>query len=210
MNDVNGSGSATDLITKESAIRDGLDSIIQRMTPNKALRDDLKQEAMLHLWLTGHRRPGQTLSWYLQSCRFHLQHYLNAGRSVDSMRRWRDQSQLDETSDNEDEASNSPVDSDNSVVTWVSAREIIALLKRRLSLQERAVLDRLADGLGPREIGRQLELSHPMVIRHRQKIASLLARLETADYLNRATTMEQGTKKVDQDLDSERRSIGRP
>ena len=152
------------------------------MTPNKALQDDLMQEAKLHLWLTGHRCPGQTLSWYLQSCRFHLQHYLNSGRSIDSTRRWRDQSQLDESPDN-DEISNAPEDSGNSVVTCVSAREIIALLKRHLSLQEQAVLDCLADGLGPREIGRQLELSHTMVIRHREKIALLLTRLEKPRYL---------------------------
>ena len=36
----------------------------------------------------------------------------------------------------------------------------------------------LADGLGAREIGRKLKLSHTMVIRHRRKIASLLTRLE--------------------------------
>jgi len=148
------------------------------MTPNKALQQDLMQEAKLHLWLTGHSRPGQTLSWYLQSCRFHLQHFLNSGRSIDSTKRWRDQSQSDESSDNENEIPQPSMDSGNSVVTWVSAREIIALLKRHLSPQEQAVLDCLADGLGLREIGRQLDLSHTMVIRHRQKIASLLTRLE--------------------------------
>lgn len=153
------------------------------MTPNKSLHDDLMQEAKLHLWLTGHRRPGQTLSWYLQSCRFHLQHYLNSGRSIDSTKRWRNQAPLDESPNDDDEISNSPADSGNSVVTCVSAREIIAVLKRRLSLPEQAVLDCLADGLGVREIGRKLELSHTMVMRHRHKIASLLTRLETPRYV---------------------------
>jgi DNA-binding NarL/FixJ family response regulator len=69
-------------------------------------------------------------------------------------------------------------DSGNSVVAWVSAREIISLLSARLPPQEKAVLGCLADGLGPREIGRKLHVSHTMVIKHRRKIASLLSHLE--------------------------------
>src|SRR6185436_709277 len=133
--------------------------MIRRMTPNTALRDDLFQEAMLHLWLTETRRPGQTKSWYLQSCLFHLKHCLKSGRSIDSAKRWQNQSRLDDCA-NDDEGSNEPGDSGNSVVTTVSAREIISLLKLHLSLPEQAVLDCLADGLGPREIGRKLKLSH--------------------------------------------------
>jgi len=45
------------------------------------------------------------------------------------------------------------------------------------------VLDCLADGLGVREIGRRLEMSHTMVIRHRSKIASLLLKLEGPSFL---------------------------
>ena len=151
--------------------------MIRRLTPNAALREDLLQEAMVHLWLTETRRPGQTRSWYLQSCRFHLQHYLNCGRSIDSAKRWRDQLPLNEHSE-EEETSSEEADSGNSVVTCVSAREIMAILTPHLSELEQAVLDCLADGLGAREIGRKLKLSHTMVIRHRRKIASLLTRLE--------------------------------
>jgi RNA polymerase sigma factor (sigma-70 family) len=165
------------LTTEESSIRESLLQMIRRMTPNTALREDLLQEAMVHLWLTETRRPGQTRSWYLQSCRFHLQHYLNSGRSIDSAKRWRDQMPLNEPS-LEDESVNEPSDSGNSVVTHVSAREIMSLLEPYLSKQEQAVLDCLADGLGAREIGRALNLSHTMVIRHRRKIASLFQKLE--------------------------------
>jgi len=69
-------------------------------------------------------------------------------------------------------------DSGNSVVTSVSARELLALLNKHLQPHERAVLECLADGLGAREIGRELKISHTMVIRHRRKIACLLNRLE--------------------------------
>jgi len=158
-------------------MRAALGRMIQGLTPNPALQEDLLQEAMVHLWLTETRRPGQTRSWYLQSCRFHLQHYLNSGRSIDSGKRWRAQLPLTDHSEEED-ATPEQGDSDNSVVTSVSVREIMTLLSLQLSSQEQAVLDCLADGLGPREIGRKLKLSHTMVIRHRRKIAALLTRLE--------------------------------
>lgn len=183
MEDVNGSRSAADLKAEESARRVALESMVWRMTPNAALRDDLLQEAMVHLWLTETRRPGQTPSWYLQSCRFHLQHYLNSGKSIDSLRRWREQLRLPDYTD-DDDISNEPGDSGNSVFTYVSAREIVALLKLRLSAQEQAVLDCLADGLGTREAGRKLKLSHTMVIRHRRRIASLFTRLEMPLHVN--------------------------
>ena len=72
------------------------------------------------------------------------------------------------------------IDPSASVLSCVSARELVSLLSRQLLPPEKAVLECLADGLGPREIGRRLNLSHTMVIKHRCKIASLLARLETA------------------------------
>jgi DNA-binding CsgD family transcriptional regulator len=67
-------------------------------------------------------------------------------------------------------------DSGKSVVTWVSEREIMSLLSKHLAPQEKAVLECLADGLGAREIGRELRLSHTMVIRYRRKIAAILIR----------------------------------
>src|SRR6185436_246604 len=73
-----------------------------------------------------------------------------------------------------------PSDSGESVFSNVCAREIISMLSHQLQPHENAVLECLADGLGPREIGRRLNISHTMVIKHRCKIASLLSRLERA------------------------------
>jgi DNA-directed RNA polymerase specialized sigma24 family protein len=168
---------AKDPASPELSIRDSLVQMIRRLTPNLALREDLLQEATVHLWLTETRRPGQTRSWYLQSCRFHLQHYLNFGRSIDSAKRWRDQLPISEFSEDLD-SSRDRGDSGNSVFTCVSAREIMSLLTPHLTTQERAVLNCLAEGLGAREIGRKLKLSHTMAIRHRRKIAQLFNRLE--------------------------------
>ena len=158
-------------------LRESLVQMIRRLTPNATLREDLLQEAMIHLWRTELRRPGQTRSWYLQSCRFHLQHYLNCGRSIDSTKRSRDQLPFTEHSEHVPDPAEQ-ADSGNSIFTCVNAREILSLLAPHLSPQEKEVLVCLAEGLGAREIGRKLNLSHTMAIRHRRKIAMLLKRLE--------------------------------
>jgi DNA-binding CsgD family transcriptional regulator len=107
-----------------------------------------------------------------------LQHYLSAGRSVDSAKRREGSLQI--TFDSETgEGFPEQADSGNSVTTNVSAREIITLLSSHLKPQEKAVLDCLAEGLGAREIGRELKISHTMVIRYRRRIACLLTKLES-------------------------------
>src|SRR6266481_8382626 len=138
-----------ELSTRESLVR-----MVRRMTVNLALREDLLQEALIHLWLTEARRPSQTKSWYLQSCKFHMLHYLASGRSVDSAKRragqWQSADEPDGPNGFIDE-----MDSGNSVFASVSARDIISLLSPQLAQQERAVLNCFADGLGLREIGRR-------------------------------------------------------
>jgi len=163
---------------EEPSIQESLLQLIRRMTTNPTLRDDLLQEALIHFWLTETRRPSQTKSWYLQSCKFHLQHYLASGRSLDSNKRRFNQATRSMDMEENDDLFEQP-DSSQSVVTVVSTRELISLLSQELLPHEKAVLHCLADGLGPREIGRRLNISHTMAIKHRCKIAELLTRLET-------------------------------
>ena len=170
------------MLVDEPSTREVLRRLIQKLASSPALWDDLLQEALIHLWMIEARRPGQTRSWYLQSCKFHLLHYLAAGRSVDSAKRRAGQLQFVEDSDGSDELS-SDGDSAESVIGWVSARDIMALLLPHLKPQERAVLECFAEGLRLREIGRKLKVSHTLVVRHRRKIALLLNRLETSSAL---------------------------
>ena len=167
------------MYVNEVSVRNLVARMVQRITSHLALRDDLMQEALIHLWLTESRRPGQTLSWYLQGCRYHLLHYLSLGRSLDSAKRrfnqWPDAGEED--SDQEPFEGES---SGDTVLTVVIARDIIALLVPHLTLVQRTVLYCFADGLGPRDIGRRLGISHTMVIKHRSKIASILERLESS------------------------------
>jgi DNA-directed RNA polymerase specialized sigma24 family protein len=177
----------------ESSVRESLARMVRRLTSNSALSDDLMQEAMIHLWLTESRRPGQTRSWYLQSCKYHLLHYLASGRSVDSSKRR--SSRTEEEGQEGHEEMLETGDNGNSVVTWVSARDIISMLSPRLSLLERTVLNCFADGLGPRDIGRKLGISHTMVIKHRRKIAGILDRMEQAPVaapVSTGTTSQRG------------------
>jgi DNA-binding CsgD family transcriptional regulator len=131
----------------------------------------------VHLWIIHTRRPGQTRSWYLRSCKFHLMHYLAAGRSIDSFRlhggQWESHGETEDLAD-------FPTQSDpgGSVLSIVSAHDLVSVLYPHLSQPERNVLDCCAEGLGTREIGRRLHISHTMVTRHRHRIASLLAKLE--------------------------------
>src|SRR5260370_12834903 len=153
------------MFVDERATRDSLARMIRRLTANLALREDLLQEALVHIWLTEVGRPSQTKSWYLQSCKYHLLHYLASGRSVDSAKRRNNQLEFDRDAYDLDGIPD-PDEADNSVFTWVSARDIISMLSCHLSPQEKGVLDCFAEGMGPREIGRKLRMSHTMVIKH--------------------------------------------
>jgi len=161
----------------EPTVKESLLRMAGSITPNFAFRQDLLQEAWIHLWLTEIRRPGQTKSWYLQSAKFHVLHYLTSGRSVDSRKRWRGVSHIESDCEQSEEFPEL-VDPGDSVLSQVSAQDIISLLSPHLSPCENAVLGGLADGLGVREVGRRLKISHTMVVRHRSKIASLLLKLE--------------------------------
>ena len=165
------------MLVNELSTRDSLVRMVRRLTANRTLREDLLQEALVHLWVTEIARAGQTRSWYLQSCKYHLLHYLAAGRSVASAKRRDRQLAPVETSDGPEYLVDD-ADSGDSVFDLVSARDIISLLSPQLNRQERAVLECFAEGLRLREIGRKLKMSHTMVIRHRKKIASLLNRLD--------------------------------
>src|SRR2546426_9306953 len=127
------------MFVDELSTKDSLARMVRRMTANFALREDLLQEALIHLWLTEARRPGQTKSWYLQSCKYHLLHYLASGRSVDSAKRRAGQLQPLRDSEGREEVLEQ-ADCGNSVLTWVSARDIISLLSPQLLPHERDVL----------------------------------------------------------------------
>jgi DNA-directed RNA polymerase specialized sigma24 family protein len=162
----------------DPSMQEALGRVVQSTTSNPTLQDDLLQEALVHVWRIEARRPGQTRSWYLQSCKFHLRHYLNSGRSIDSPKRRAGQLSFSGDLQGHEELLNQ-IDSGESILGCVSTHDILSLLSRHLLPPEKAVLACLAEGLGTREIGRKLKVSHTSVIQQRRKIAALLTRLDT-------------------------------
>ncbi len=164
------------MLIQEKETREVLRQIVLKVTTNRTFHEDLTQEVLVHLWLRETQCPGQTQSWYLQSCRFFLNNHLRKGRSVDSHRHHHC---LCPTAAGEECVDGAADDSlsGGSVPALVSAREISSLLAKWLTPLERELLDCLAEGFGVREIAARFHLSHTSVIRCRRRIAALALKL---------------------------------
>jgi DNA-directed RNA polymerase specialized sigma24 family protein len=150
-----------------------LRQMVYRLTADRATHEDLIQEALLHLWLREKQRPGQTRSWYLQSCRFCMQDHLRRGRGVNSARPQAILSPFTELEQWPEPCLADQSPCCRSVQALVSAREIVTLLAAWLTPVECEVLDGLVEGYGMRQIAARLNLSHTSVIRYRRRIAAL-------------------------------------
>src|SRR5262252_11237873 len=97
------------------------------------------QEALINLWQQELLRPGQTRSWYLQNCHFHLRNHLRQGRSIDSPKR-RGQRCTILDSEEKNDSADPDLPRAESPRASASAHEIFGLLSTRLRPPERAVL----------------------------------------------------------------------
>jgi hypothetical protein len=137
------------------------------------MQADMMQECLFHLWLTEREKPNHTRSWYLQSCRFHLQHWLASGRSLDNPKRG-----ASEILDCDDEhPALSEYHTDGQFFESLCFRDTLSTLNRRLGKRQRAVLDGLVDGQTIGEIASSANLSYPTVLKYRSVIAELTAKL---------------------------------
>jgi RNA polymerase sigma factor (sigma-70 family) len=168
-------------LVEDSRVCQVVERIVHSVSSEPSQHQDLMQEALLHLWRLERERPHQTTSWYLQSCRFRLQHYLSAGRSVDSVKR-RGGQILFPSDEGEGTRYFGHFMAENHPLEQASAQDILSTLATRLKPKERAVLDCLADGLSATEIARKLKLSCPTVTKYRRKIAQFAVRLRVADF----------------------------
>ena len=161
-------------LIEDEQVLNSLGRIVNSLSHEPSWRDDLMQEALLHLWRSEQERPGQSTSWYLQGCRFRLQHYLGAGRSLDSGKRRAKQVVNDEKSPSDlfEELHTASGHFDE-----VSARDLRRTISASLRPRESAVLDCLAEGLHTADIARRLRLSCPTVTKYRRKIAQLASKL---------------------------------
>ena len=180
------------MLIEATSIRIKLHGIVARMAP-PLLREDLMQEAMVHLWRAEEQDPGRDEVWYLHGCRMHLQNFLRLGRSVDSWKHFRRQAlQWAETED----GGILPLPAEPTESLWdeVSVNDTMARLVQWLTPQEKDTLRCLMDGLSARETAKRLDLSHTMVNRHRSRIANLALKLGIAPSQTRRSVVRSRHK----------------
>jgi DNA-binding CsgD family transcriptional regulator len=151
--------------------------IVAGFSTDHTLRQDLMQECAACLCQVEREKPGRTRSWYLLNCRFHVQHWLASGRSVDSPKRAGPNRRVQIDGVVED-AISEKFNTNGDLMEEIFARDMLASLLRRLRPREQHVLRGLAAGLTLREIAAERGISYPTVIRYRRKIARLVLELE--------------------------------
>jgi len=167
-------------------IHSQLKSIVKSVTRDPELFDDFLQEAYVHLWLKLLEVPRQTRSWYMQSCRFHLLHVLNAGSSMDAVKRRHTRCAAEE----EQEAVEREIQETgvvDPVFDNVSTMDAFEQLMMRLTPLQQKIFSFSYMGFGIRETAQLIEISHQAVSNHRRKIAEIATQLGLSP---RRTTLE--------------------
>src|SRR5258708_2809874 len=75
------------LLVEDFKTHETLRRIVSSLSADPVMQQDMLQECLVCLWKIQSKNPGRTVSWYLQHCRFHAQHWLFLGRSLDSPKR---------------------------------------------------------------------------------------------------------------------------
>jgi DNA-directed RNA polymerase specialized sigma24 family protein len=153
-----------------------LRQICARFTSDVDLQADLMQECLIHLWRMELAKPNQTRSWYLQSCRFQVQHWLAAGRSLDNPRRSNGEGRISIDGDSEHPALGEH-HTNGELFETVCFEDTVSTLAGHLGQRQRKVLNGLADGRTLSEIASQAKLSYPTVLKYRRAIADLSTKL---------------------------------
>ena len=160
------------MLFEQVDIQKVLSRIVTQVNCDPDWQEDLMQEGIIHLWLLEERKPGQSRSWYLQSCQFHLRHYLDQGRSIDSWKRQEHAISLFVEIDSNEPECCLPDNATTTAMSEINAQDMLFLLCKRLTLSQQVVLAHFMDGLSSREIGLKLGVSHNAVIKHRYRIAA--------------------------------------
>jgi DNA-directed RNA polymerase specialized sigma24 family protein len=158
-----------------------LRTIVNSITGDPAMQQDMLQECLVCLWRMEAQKPGRTRSWYLQNCRFHVQHWLAAGRSLDSNKRARGEARVSiDTAEGKAAVTGYDTDTDGDVFELISFNDVVATLRRHLRRHERLVLRGLAEGFMLGEVASRAGLSYPTALKYRRKIAALAVKLGIA------------------------------
>jgi len=162
------------MLVSDPRVRASLRSIARSIVSNLSDHDDLLQEMLIHLWQTELASPGQTESWYLQSCKYHGLDSLKRGRSVDSKRRG-DCLLLPLDADPDDDAPSLDPSDERDFREELFAGDVLSALRRRLTRSQQLVLDAFAKGESVSEVSQALGCSHQYISKQRKRIAMELA-----------------------------------
>jgi DNA-directed RNA polymerase specialized sigma24 family protein len=162
-----GAENGVGLLVERPEIQDALRRLVQARCNDPDLQEDIVQEVQLCLWRAEVTTPGKTLSWYLERCRFCIQHFFKKGRSVDSLKRSDSACSLNEFDELELPAAGD---------LWeeICARDEREQLAWRLDPQEQQTLQLRWEELSEREIAQQEHVRPATVIdrcRHIRTIA---------------------------------------
>lgn len=161
-------------LVQDERFGETLRKMIGTISQNPSVQEELLQEALIHLWKVEMDKPGRTQSWYVQSCWFHLQHWLAAGRSVDSPKRCLGENRL-----LVGDVELPDYHTNGECFERVSCQDLVATLGQFLHPGEMAVLRGLAKGMDLREICAAAGISYPTALKYRRRIACLACKLES-------------------------------
>ncbi|MBN1917499.1 MAG: sigma-70 family RNA polymerase sigma factor [Verrucomicrobia bacterium] len=162
------------MLVSDPRVRASLRGIARSIVCNASDHDDLLQEMLIHLWQTEQACPGQTESWYMQSCKYHGLDYAKRGRSVDSKRR-SDCLLLSLNADPDDDRPSLEPPDERDFREELFVGDVLSTLRGRLTRTQRVVLDAFAQGESVSEVSQALGCSHQYVSKQRKKIANELA-----------------------------------
>ena len=157
-----------DRIIQRSRVRAILSRIARSVTRDPNIFEDLLQDALLFLWKQLQRWPGHRWSWYLKRCRFRIMDLLGSGRSLDAFKRR--SMALEIVGNHLEDAQDETVQTQDSPLTSVCARDTLRRLWPRITSIQKTVLLCLFCGLSSRETARELHTSHQTIIYHRKQI----------------------------------------
>jgi DNA-directed RNA polymerase specialized sigma24 family protein len=164
------------MLIEDPQMQCALRKLVSALSLDPVMRDDLMQEGLIRLWQVECAHPGQTRSWYLQNCRFCVQHCLAQGRSIDSPKRSSDSNRVP-INVPDDESSLAELHIESDPVESASFRDLRSALSRQLNSRERVVLDGLATGFRLRDIAAEFNISYPTALKYRRRIAALVSKL---------------------------------
>jgi len=163
----------------ENPIVKQLQGIAARLTDDPQQQKNLMQEMFVHLVRVQTAEPGHALSWYLNSCEFHVRNHFKPGHGVEASRRDGYSMPHGEVATDRVVVPGNgtrfvpepvgPIEIQGELIT----NDVLNLILPLLSDMRQRVLFLLMKGCGVREAARELGITHPAVIKHRKKIARI-------------------------------------